>query len=70
MASTILQTLLSAKINLDNSRLNYLFLPIAKEQLILAINLLAKGYDANDEVEPLLVKYGELKNIPVNNHKS
>ncbi len=37
---------------------------LAKDQLHNAVTLLNKGYDLEDEVEPLLEKYGSVDEVP------
>jgi len=39
-------------------------MPMVKEQLNNAVELLDKGYSIWDEVEPLLEKYGSVENVP------
>lgn len=39
-------------------------MPLVKKQLNNAVELLDKGYQIWDEVEPLLEKYGSIENVP------
>ena len=59
-----MEALLNTKHNLDNVKINPMFLQLAKEQLNNATSLLEKGYDTWDEVEPLLEKYGSVDDVP------
>ena len=56
MSVTILEALQNADYNIQNN--GNLGLAIAKDQLHNAVDLLDKGYDLYDEVEPILEKYG------------
>ncbi len=65
MAVTILEALQNAEHNIDSVGLVGIgVLILAKSQLHNAVTLLEKGYGLNDEVEPLLEKYGEVENVP------
>lgn len=65
MSVSILEALQNASLNLDNVKyLGPAILPLAKEQLDNAIVLLEKGYDIDDQVEPLLEKYGSVEAVP------
>ena len=65
MAVTILEALQNANMNLDNvKKIGIALLPLAKDQLNNAVVLLEKGYDIDDEVEPLLQQYGGIENVP------
>ena len=65
MAVTILEALKNANYNLDNvTRLGMTILPLVKSQLNNAVVLLEKGYGLNEEIEPLLEKYGNVENVP------
>lgn len=64
MSVTILETLENAKYNLDNVARMPMLLPLVKEQLHNAIELLNKGYDIFDEVDPLLEEYGSVEEVP------
>lgn len=65
MAVTILEALQNANYNLDNLKLMGMeFLPMVKGQLNNGVVLLEKGYSLNDEVEPLLEKYGDVDSVP------
>jgi len=37
---------------------------MGKSQLHNAVTLLEKGYDLNEEVEPLLEEYGDVDSVP------
>ncbi len=63
MAVTISETLWNADYNLQNNGI--IGLKLAKEQLHNAVELLGKGYDLDDEVEPLLEKYGGIGKVPL-----
>ena len=62
MAVSILEALQNANYNLNNN--GQLGVMIAKEQLKNAVTLLEKGYSIDEEVEPLLEKYGTVDNVP------
>ena len=65
MSVTILEGLMCAETNIDNAAaLGLGILPLAKKQLHNAITLLEKGYSIDDEVEPLLKKYGSADDVP------
>jgi hypothetical protein len=65
MSVTILEELQNANYNLDNvARLGLALLPIAKDQLNNAVVLLEKGYGLDEEVKPLLEKYGNVDSVP------
>lgn len=61
MSVSILEALQNAEINLGNGGFG---LMLAKDQLHNAITLLEKGYSLDDEVEPLLEKYGDVESVP------
>ena len=61
MSVTILEALQNAEINLGNGTIG---LMIAKDQLHSAVTLLDKGYHIDEEVEPLLKKYGNADVAP------
>jgi len=63
MSVTILEALQNADYNLTHASLPTQTM-IAKSQLHNAIELLVKGYELDDEVEPLLEKYGKVENVP------
>lgn len=65
MAVTILEALLNAHFNLVEQKIPGISDRIGAEQLKNAIGLLEKGYSPNDEVEPLLGKYGSVEKVPV-----
>ncbi len=65
MSVTILEALQNAEINLENvKKLGTSILPLAQQQLHNAVTLLEKGYTTDEEVEPLLEKYGDVENVP------
>ena len=64
MAVSILEALENAYYNLCEQRIPGLTDVIGKEQLKNAIALLEKGYSAEDEVEPLIDKYGSIEEVP------
>lgn len=65
MSVSILEVLQNASLNLDNvNHLGPAIMPLAKAQLDIAIVLLEKGYDIDDQVEPLLDKYGSAEAVP------
>jgi len=65
MAVTILEALQNANMNLDNVVvLGVRLVPLVKSQLNNAVVLLEKGYLLEDQVEPLLEKYGDVDNVP------
>ena len=65
MSVTILEALENAEINLDNvTRIGLMILPLAKEQLHNAKTLLENGYGIDDEIEPLIEKYGNVESVP------
>lgn len=65
MSVTIIEALQNANYNLDNVKtIGMVILPLAKEQLNNAVELLQKGYGLEDEVEPLLEEYGSIDNVP------
>jgi len=65
MAVTILEALQNANMNLDNvAVLGVRLVPLVKSQLNNAVVLLEKGYRLEDQVEPLLEKYGDVDNVP------
>ncbi len=61
MAVTILEVLQNADYNLQNNGM--IGLKLAKEQLHNAVELINKGYNLDDEVEPLLEKYGGIDKV-------
>lgn len=65
MSVTILEALQNADFNIGNLRkCGMAFLPVVEGQLHNATVLLEKGYSIDDEVEPLLEKYGNVENVP------
>jgi len=65
MSVSILEALENANYNLDNLRVMGLgMVPLIKEQINNAVVLLEKGYGIDEEVEPLLEKYGDVENVP------
>lgn len=64
MSVSILEALQNAKYNLiDNGGIGPIG-KIGKEQLKNAVALLDKGYSLEQQVEPLLEKYGLVENVP------
>lgn len=65
MNVTILEALQNAINNLNNFKvIGQAIIPLVHEQLSNATILLEKGYSIDDEVEPLLRKHGNVKNVP------
>ncbi len=64
MSVTILEALQNANHNLSLPILPRLSFEIGKSQLKNAVVLLEKGYSINDEIEPLLERYGKVENVP------
>ena len=62
MAVTISEALWNADYNIQNN--GAIGLSLAKEQLHNAVELIGKGYDLSEEVEPLLEKYDGIDNVP------
>ncbi len=68
MSVSILEALENANANLDNLKtLGMGLFPLVKAQLNNAVVLLEKGYSLDEEVEPLLDKYGSVENVPHKN---
>jgi hypothetical protein len=65
MATTILEALQNAEMNLENVKgIGIYDLPLAKVQLHNAITLLEKGYGIYEEIDPILDQYGTVENVP------
>ncbi len=65
MSVTILEALENANHNLGNFHVvGPALLPMIKSQLNNATVLLEKGYSIDDEVGPLLEKYGDVEDVP------
>lgn len=62
MSVSILETLMNADINLQNVGAFGRYL--ATIQLHNAVELLGKGYSLDEQVEPLLEKYGDVESVP------
>lgn len=62
MSVSILEALQNADYNISNN--GQLGVMLAKGQLHNAVELLEKGYDLHEEVEPLLEKHGSVENVP------
>jgi len=62
--TTILEALQNAQFNFNSSRQIPELYKIAKNQLDNAVALLEKGYDKEDEIDPLIEKYGNVNNVP------
>jgi hypothetical protein len=67
MSVSIMQALQNADYNLQKNGdiwiMEQLYM-LAKDQLHNAVTLLNKGYDIEDEIEPLLEKYGCVDKVP------
>ena len=63
MSVSILEALQNAEYNFKNP-MSGLFHNLAVSQLHNAVELLSKGYDIYDQVEPLLGKYGTVEKVP------
>lgn len=64
MSVSILEALQNADYNLRNKASGAIGLIVAKDQLHNASVLLEKGYSLDEQVEPLLEKYGDVENVP------
>lgn len=64
MSVPIIECLKNAKYNLEIAVKMPMLMPMVKEQLNNAVELLDKGYSIWDEIEPLLEKYGTVENVP------
>lgn len=64
MAVSIMECLQNANYNLENAIRIPMLLPMVREQLNNAVNLLDKGYGIWEEVETLLERYGSIDNVP------
>ena len=62
MSVSIMEALQNADYNIRNNAA--IGVMLAKDQLHNAVTLLNKGYDLEDEVEPLLEKYGSVDEVP------
>ena len=62
MSVTILESLRNADFNIQNN--GSLGIHFAKNQLHNAVVLLENGYSLDDEIEPLLERYGDIESIP------
>ena len=62
MSVSIFEALQNADYNLNNN--GALGSRLARDQLHNAVVLLGKGYDVEDQVEPLLEKYGDVEFVP------
>jgi len=69
MSVTILEALQNAEHNFNKAAIP-MQIEVAKTQLHNAVVLLGKGYGADDEVEPLLEKYGEVEQVPEKQERS
>jgi len=63
MYVTILEALQNAEYNLKNDTIGAQK-QIGLTQLHNAVELLDKGYNPSEEVEPLILKYGSLEKVP------
>ena len=59
-----MECLQNANYNLSNAVKIPMLMPMVQQQLNNAVQLLDKGYDIWEEVEPLLEKYGDVENVP------
>ena len=65
MSVTIFEALMNADYNLQNTTgLGMFGVNLAKFQVHNAVELLNKGYSLEEEIEPLLEKYGDVENVP------
>jgi pyrroline-5-carboxylate reductase len=65
MSVSILEALQNAQANLRNVRVIGMgIIPLIQSQLDNAVTLLEKGYDLDEEVEPLLEEFGSVENVP------
>lgn len=65
MSVSILEALQNANHNLGNvKRMGLGFLQMVENQLNNAVTLLEKGYDLQEQVEPLLEQYGDVESVP------
>lgn len=62
--ATIIETLQNAEFNIRNN--NMLVLNLALEQIRNARILLEKGYAPQEEIEPLLERFGSIDDVPPN----
>ena len=62
MSVTILESLRNADFNIQNN--GSLGIHISKNQLHNAVVLLENGYSLDDEIEPLLERYGNVEFVP------
>ena len=68
MSVTILEGLANAEMNIENGlMLGPVVLNLAMSQLRNARILLEKGYGVEEEVEPLLEKFGSVEDVPEKN---
>ena len=63
MAVTILEALQNADYNLRNNAPG-IGLVLAREQLHNAVELLERGYELTEEVEPLIEEHGSVEQVP------
>jgi hypothetical protein len=66
MSVSILEALQNARYNLIDNRGVGLAWTFGKNQLDNAIKLLEKGYGIDEEVGPLIEKYGDAESVPEN----
>ncbi len=65
MSVSILEALQNAEYNLKNcTTLGLPLLPLVEGQLHNAVALLERGYDIEEQIEPLLEKYEKVENVP------
>ena len=68
MSVSIMECLQNARYNLDNAIKMPMLMPMVKAELNNAVELLDKGYELWDDVEPLLEEYGSVENVPEKNN--
>lgn len=66
MSVSIMECLQNADYNLRNN--GSIGVMLAKEQLHNATVLLDKGYDKWDEVDPLIIEFGTVEDVPEKNN--
>lgn len=62
MSVSIMEALMNADYNIQKN--GALGLMLAKDQLHNAVELLQKGYELIEQVEPLLEAHGSVENVP------
>jgi hypothetical protein len=64
MSVSILECLQNANHNLGNLKSMPMLLPLVQNQLNNAVTLLEKGYNLDEEVEPLIEEFGCIEDVP------